>query len=423
MATILTALSALFLYFWPLDLSETTLSIVVGLVGGVYLLVTAFTNLLIINPLQQAEQQTTPRVIELFKTDVYVRSLGIFLVIFPIVSVLFTVHAVPESWLSTNLLFSIWLVLFGLALDLLRLYRGRLMEFLNPQKVIAMAVQNGRADIAQGRDAELCRWIANLSEIGLRAAKQGGISLAEQAVDGQSQLVRHFLTVHHRSLEIEQPEASIQQRADYVLGYSLDHLKASFLQALDQQLFPLCSHILSCLGHVSLAAAKGDTHKANQPLGQMGSLGLVALEQNVADLSVKASMVLMAVARRLVTEGPSDQLKEPLLTLVGQLELLAKTTFRKDKETEIKILTEPFLQLKVLFSQATYDNRNDVQSALRAVDSVLADFQNLELVMNTLPPIHSTEEDEEEEPISRVVDPESVAQSFTSSEEQDTSSD
>jgi len=104
----------------------------------------------------------------------------------------------------------------------------------------------------------------------------------------------------------------------------------------------------------------------------------------------------MAVARRLVADGRSEQLREPLLTLVGQLELLAKESFRQDKKTEIKVLTAPFLQLKVLFSQESLKNRTDIKSALRAVDSVLADFQNLELVMNTMPTISTNDETENE---------------------------
>lgn len=389
MSTALAFLISGLLYFFPTPLLPLAVQWVVGGVALLFLLLVALTNLLLVVPLQWAEIKATPRVSELVKGDSTLRWLCLSLMIFPILSLPIAVGAISDLWLDSLTLFCIWLVFAGASFDLLQKFSSRLWTYFNPPAVVKLIVQRAQTDIAQGRDAELCDWIATLSETSLMSLKRHGSSLAERSINAIILLLQRFLEVHRRSLQTEGPDAKVHQRTTYVLFYGFERLQLIYNHALSERIEPICSHIVTSLGKVALAAAYGDINKMTFPLHYIGALASSALQEGLVDVNVKANLTLLEVGKLILAEVDLSKavVKDPFVSLVGHLEDLAKASFRRDKESNILMLTQPLQDLKNAIQAHSLAERTDMKGVVAAIDGVLADFANLQLVLSTLPPI------------------------------------
>ena len=81
------------------------------------------------------------------------------------------------------------------------------------------------------------------------------------------------------------------------------------------------------------------------------------------------------------------EIRDPYLSIINGLEVLAKGTFKRDKTTNIAILMQPFKDLKVLFQSEKAKEHQDTPVIMQNIDRVLGEFEALQMVMNTIPPI------------------------------------
>ncbi len=389
MATIVSLMIAGAVWFLDIVPAASTIPWLAAGVGGLFLLLLVLANLMYVQPLQWAEVRATPRVVLLMRADSSLRWLGGFLTILPVISFAIAAGAISELWASTATIFSAWLVLVGLSIDLLRIYYTRIGSYLIPSTVVQNIVVRAQADIAQGRDLELCDWMATLTEVALMSLSRQGSSLAERSVSGISALLQRFLEVHRRSLQTETSDAKVHQRASYVLFYGMERLQLIHHRALADDLESVCSHVVTSLGKVAVAAAHGDISKVSYPIHYMGSLALTALSSGLSEVPVKANLTLVEVGKLILTEVDLSKavVRDPMVNLVTQLEEIAKATFRRDKDSNISVLTQPLRDLKASLQSHALADRSDVKAVVAAIDAVLSDFDNLQLVLRTLPTI------------------------------------
>lgn len=376
-------------YFLSFTVSASLVQLIAGIFGGLFLLLAVISNLALIGPLQHAEIKVSPRVAELARGDSTLRRYAAFLVFLPIISFVVGAGAIPFEWVSPTELFWGWLILAGISIDVLRTYANRLSNYFNPTAVIRIVAQRGQEDIAASRDSELCDWIAALSEMALIALKRYGFLLAERSITAIAVLLQRFLEVHRRSLQTEAPEANIHQRASFVLFFGFDRLRLIYGHALDDKLEPVCSHIITSLGKISVAAAFGDVTKVSYPLRYITSMALDALEWDLTEVTIKANLTLLEVGKRILgdVDLTKTNVREPFVALVSHLEDIAKASFRRDKESNIRMLVQPLNQLRDAVQGHKLADRDDMKAIVAAIDNVLADFENLQLVLNTIPPI------------------------------------
>ncbi len=397
MATVLALIISSLLLYFEVGVSLTWVHGLAAGTGGLIIVLVTLTNLLLVRPLQAAELKATPRVSELVKGDKMLRYLCASLVVIPIFAFAIAVGGVPESWLDSTAQFSLLLVLIALSLDLLGFFSSRFWNYFNPPAVVKMVVGRAQSDIAQGRDAELCDWIAMLSEMALMSLKRHGSSLAERAVSGIIALLQRFLEVHRRSLQTESTDAKVHQRTSYVLFYGFERLQVIYNHALQERLEPICSHIVTSLGKVALAAAYGDITKVGYPLHYIGSFSTAALNSGMPDVAIKANITLLESGKLILSDVDLSKvnIRDTFISLVSHLEELAKATYRQDKESDLGMLTQPLRDLKMALTSHALADRSDMKAVITAIDGVLADFENLRLVLNALPPIPEVEGVEE----------------------------
>lgn len=389
MATVLALICSGALYFFEVPISLLAIQWVGAITGAVFFVLVVFTFLSLVHPLQWAEVRATPRVSELVRGDSCLKWLSLSLLLLPIASLVIAAGAISEGILDNTTLFCIWLLFVGISIDLLRTYSTRLSNYFNPALVIKSIVQRGHADIAQGKDQELCDWIATLSETSLMSLKRYGFSLGERAISGITALLQRFLEVQRRSLQTEGPDAKVHQRTTYVLFYGFERLQLIYSHALHEHLEPVCCHIVTSLGKVALAAAHGDISKATFPLHYIGSMAEQALQVDMPDVSVKANLTLLEVGKTILAEIDLSKanVRDPLSNLVGHMEDIAKATFRRDKESNILMLTQSLRDFKTVVRSHPLATRADMVAVGNMIDNVLTDFENLQLVLNTMPTI------------------------------------
>ena len=86
------------------------------------------------------------------------------------------------------------------------------------------------------------------------------------------------------------------------------------------------------------------------------------------------------------------EIKEVFLSIILYMHEIAKETFRQDKESNLKLLAQPFRDLKATFKKEPLVGHQDTPVIDRMINSILEEFAALESVMTTMPPLPAEKE-------------------------------
>jgi hypothetical protein len=255
--------------------------------------------------------------------------------------------------------------------------------------------QAAKRSIQNDKEADLCEWIDALAEVGSRALDRGGSSLCNEALNELHEVTRLFLeankTLGHETQDKETAALGIKDKVTYTLFYLFQRLEMIFNKALEKRLEPVCSNVLTVFGKVTIDAAKYDITLASFPLQYMGKLSFEAHQQRLQDIGLKTTCLYLEIAKTLLTEIDItySELQEPFFTLIHHMDDIAKETFKQNKDIPIKALTQPFRDLRVMFGEGKAATHQDTPVIVADIDRVLAEFDALELVLRSIPPISS----------------------------------
>lgn len=395
--TIFSILVAAFLLLNPLleeaSINVTILSVAMIAVGTLFLFVVpagiAFSWL----PLQKAEQNATPRILEMYRKDTHVRLTTSWLIIFPIATFALAIDALYMHMLDKKVLFAVWIILLGLAIDAAQHLNKRLLNYLNPFAVVEMFTKEAKNSIQNERELDLCHWIDALSEISIKAIQRHSTSLSNASLSEQQEIASLFFqsskSISHHRQDSQSKELGITDKVSYTMFYLYQRLELEFDKALTNNLEPICSNIIVILGKIAVDAAKYDISMASAPLRFLGKFAKKAQEKDLQETVIKASCTLLEVARAILNDIDITylEIKDPFFSIVNNLEELAKGAFRHDKTMNISILTQPFVELKQMFNSEKAKNHQDTPAIVQNIDRVLGEFEALQMVLNTLPTI------------------------------------
>ena len=108
-------------------------------------------------PLQKAESNSTPRLIDLFRNDKHLRITSAWSVIFALFTLLCGVgafHEIPQQWL-----FAGWLIGLGVTLDANRHLVMRIADYFNPYSVVKMFTKEAKETILKGKRSRIMRLV------------------------------------------------------------------------------------------------------------------------------------------------------------------------------------------------------------------------------------------------------------------------
>ncbi len=352
-----------------------------------------------LSSLQKAENNFTPRVITLFHQDRYLKLIKRWFYLFPLITfglslLLFFFDARYKLYI-----FACWIILLGISTDFISHIVKRTLVYLNPFSVVQMFGQAAHTSIRNGREGDLCDWIDALSETALKAIQRLNSSLCNEALNELQLITKSYL---HASKSIGHPtengdlkKMSISDQVSFTLSYLFERLQLINEKALEKRLAISCSKVVTTLGKIAVHAAKADISLASYPIYFLGACAKQGQEKGMANIAQIATATLLEVAKTIPQEIDVTylELKDPYLTLITQMHELATESFKQDKNISISNLKQPFKELQAIFNADNLAKHQDTPVILDAINQVLAEFDTLELVLRTIPPLNITEEE------------------------------
>lgn len=351
-------------------------------------------------PLQLAEHNLTPHILQLYRQDRLLRFIHYYMLFFPLASYIIATDILFLHTVSTKILFPVWFILLGIALDCLRSSLVRISKCLDPFQVVEMFTHEAKICIQDERELDLCDWLDAISEVAMRGVQCSSIALSINATDSLQRLTRIFLesmkSIGHAGQRDKQAkEMGITDKISYTLFFLLQRLEMINTKAVENKLEPICSHLVTVTGKIIIDSAKFDMTVPVYPLPYFGRFSVEAQKRGLSEVGSKAICTLLEVARTILTEVDVTyaELQPPFFSLIAQLEKITKEMFRQDKTINIRLLMQPFQDLKTLFSSEKMRIHQDTPPIVADIDRVLAEFSSLEQVMKTMPPIPLISED------------------------------
>lgn len=395
--TILSMIAAIFLLFNPLPQNglpgENILGALLMSVATTILVLFFLTIVLSFNPLAKIEQHTTPRLLNLLKKDKHLMGSYCWIMLFVLLSFLLAFDAIFFNSLQKNHLLALWVFIFGVSIDIYHNLLKRLISYLNPFDNVLLFRDMAQDSIQNDKELDLCDAIDSLTEIAVKAEQKMGTSLCNQVLQEMQLIVKNFLSssksIGHVEADIQSKALGIKDRISYTLFYVFDRITLINDEALLNRLEQVVSTVITVLGKIAIHCARFDLTLVSYPVHFLSRNAKAALNKGMSEIGVKASMTLFEVSKTIIEEVDYTyaDLKDPFFSINNGLEEIAKETFLQDKSTNLKILTQPFRDLKELFQNPKVINHQDTPAILLNIDRVLGEYDSLELVMRTIPPI------------------------------------
>lgn len=361
-------------------------------VATLFLFLPTITIALAWSPLQRAEEQLTPRVSELFLKDRWIYFLTIALLLFPLISYIMAIDVLFLNIFNKKLVLEVWIVLFGISIDALRHILRRVFYYFDPFRVVSLFTHEANVSIQNDREEDLCNWIEALSEVALRGLQRSSTSLCIQVNDELQHIIHVFLksskSISHASQDSKK-EAGEGDKVSYTLFFFLQRLEMIQDKAIEKKIEPVCSNLVTVLGKTVIDAAKYDITMPGYPLHFMGRFAAAAQQKGMSQVGPKAILTLLEVAKTILSEIDVTyvELEDPFSSIINQMNTITKEMFRQDKTISIKLLIQPFRDLKDLFTSEKMANHQDTPAILQKIDLVLGEYEALETVLRTIPTI------------------------------------
>jgi hypothetical protein len=397
MGILLSIAIAIFLFFNPIAPAAFASSNFLGLIfiGAPLLLFFLFGIIFVYSlaPLQKTEQNFTPHLFGLLKKDKLILGIYCWVVIFVMISVLMAIDAQFLNHFEKNHLLAAWVVGLGFTVDAIYSLLKRMMAYLNPFDNVLLFTKMAQESIQNDKELDLCEAIDSLSEIALKSLHKMGPSLCNQSLQELQVIVKNFLasskSIGHAEADIQSRALGIKDRISYTLFYIFDRIALINDEALAKRLEQVISTIVAVLGKIIIHCAKFDLTLVGYPVHFLTRNAKAAIDKGMDEIGIKATLTLLEVSRTIIDEVDYTyaDLKDPFFSIIGGLEEITKDTFLHDKTINLKILTQPFRDLKEIFKNPKVVNHQDTPAIIQDIDRVLGEYDSLELVMKTIPPI------------------------------------
>lgn len=399
---ILSLLTAVILFFNPLDYTLPDAKILAALFCVVAFGLFVLYNLTLafaLTPLQKTEQNSTPRLFSLLKKDKHMMGVYAWSVLFLMVSLYLAFDAVWLNHFKKNYLIMIWVIGLGLSLDVYHSLLKRLFAYLSPFENASLFTQLAEDSIRNDNEIGLCEAVDSLTEISTKAISKNGTSLANQGLQELQLILKKFLesskSISHVEADLESKKIGIKDRISFTLFYILDRVASITEAALSHNLDSVISTANTVLGKMAIHCAKCDLSLVSSPVHFLTKNAKNAMDKGFQDIGVKSSITLLEVSKTIINEVDYTygDLKDPFFSITNGLEEIIKEIYLHDKDINLKVLTQPFRELRELFKNPKVAEHQDTPVIISNIDRVLGEYASLELVMRTIPPIPEVPEE------------------------------
>lgn len=377
----------------PLDFEGFHLAIIILVGGTAVFLGTVFLNTFILMPLQYLEQKLIPNLMDLVRRDKRLRIGRLILFLFTLVSYISVAFvSLIQNVHYQDWFFLAWLVLFGVALDVFRDSWHRLLHLLNPSFLVTQFSNEAVHAIQNDENNLLLTNLDSLSEIAVRSVEKSKLALSAQTVQSFPPIIKTFLesakSIGHTVRDIREQEGG-RDVESFTIFYLLQRLELINDKALRDRQETVCREMILAMGKIIVSCAKFDLSMVAFPTHFLTKFGLKAQQHHFDEVAVLTTSTLIEIARTILTDIDVTyaELQDPFRAIINGLDALAKATFKKNKNTSIKILVQPFLDLRALFKTEKMASQRDTPIILQEIDRILEEYNVLEQIMQVIPPI------------------------------------
>lgn len=394
-------ISLLFVFFAPqgLNIEMFYLTIIILAGGSLIFFGTLFLNAMVLIPLQNLEQKLIPDLMNLVRGDRPLRIGRFILFLFAFISFASAAlffhmqNAEYKGWL-----FLIWLIFFGIALDVLRDSWRRFVNFLNPSFLVSHLSKESVRSIQKDDRNALLNDLNCLSEVGLHSVEKSKLALSSLTLQTFPGIIKTFFdstkSIGHISRDNEQlSNARGGDESSFIVFYLLQRLELINDKALRERQETVCRQMVMIMGKIVVHCAQFDLSLVSFPTHFLTKFGLKAQQLHFDEVTVLTTSTLLEVAKTILTELDLSyaELENPFQAIINGLAAIAKSTFRKHKDSNITVLVQPLTDLKALFKTEKMANHRDTPLIIQKINNVLDEFTVLEQVLQTLPPIPGME--------------------------------
>ncbi len=346
-------------------------------------------------PLQRAENDSTPRIIDTFKKDKHLHLMAAWSMVFALFTLFCSIgsfHPIPQQWL-----FAFWIVGLGLTLDANRHFVMRVLSYLNPFDSIELFAKEAKGSIQKENEQNLCLWIDALSEMALKGIHKQSASVSNAALDALAKTTTLFLeaskSIGHQTEDKQMLKMGIKDKVSFTLFFLYQRFDLIFDAAVKNSLEPTCTKMITLMGKIAVATGVYDMSLASTPLRFLGKFAKKAQEHRFEEAVLTASCTFTEVAKALLTDVDITyyEIRDPFLSIINGMEVITKKEFQRDKNTSIPLLMQPFQELKALFETGKAKEHQDTPVILLNINRVLGEFEALQLVMATVPKVEVKE--------------------------------
>jgi hypothetical protein len=361
-------------------------------------LLTVLSLSLSILPLQKLEQNLIPNLLDMYKRNHWLTFTRFCLFSFPLLSFFAVTWLYSETFKFKEWIIPIWLTAFGLSLDLLKNQWQSLLQLMNPSHLVSIFTSEAKKAVQNEKDDRLWGSLDDLSEIAVRAIDKSKIALSTQTLKSFPPIMDVFFasskSVARINVDKKIEKISGRDEASYTIFYLLQRLELINDRALEYRLETVCRQMIMTLGKIIVSCAKFDLSTVSFPTHFLAKFGLKALQHHFGEVGVLTTSTLLEIAKTILrdVDVTYSELQEPFQSIINGLDAIAKATFKKEKNTSIQVLTQPFEDLKSLFQLDKMVNHPDTPVIRHEIDRVLEEFTVLGQVMRAIPPIPNLEE-------------------------------
>ena len=387
--------SAFYLSPYPLQLvlQMPLFNLLLIPVGVVTLFITALVHVLFLYPLQRMEKLSS-RIMDLYCKNSKQRLVALGMLLYSLITLVMAGVGLSEDAAAFRIAVAIWICLTGVYIDLLRTFFKSSLRFLNPMSLTSMFTAEAKKCVRRDHDLDLCQWIDALTELALHSLARAQVQLSANAIDQVAIIEQHFLNClkslgHTAVTSHEGRKEEVAEEINYVLFYMFQRLELINEKAVEYACESLTTRIATILGKMAIAGAKFDLSLTAFPLHFLGKCVQKAQEKGFVDTPFQATCTLVEVAKTLATEVNITymDIQTPFLSIIAQLEKIAKRTFKADKSMGLMILRQPFLAIQAMLKTEKFAAHQDTPVIMRDLDRVLSEFDALEMVMKSIPSI------------------------------------
>ena len=393
-ATLFSIVLSLFILYTSFSLGDISVFHWLWFVGAAFVLFFIYALSLIFSwsPIQKVQQNLTPRILDVFNKDKKIRLAGIYLSLLILFFLYMAINDSLVKVLGERINTAISFILLGIGIDFTLLVLSRMTHYINPFNIASECTHQAIKSAMSGDDQELTQWIEAVAEVGINSAGRSLPSLCNQAVTDLQLITKEYLSASksfaHR---VEKKAEGESDPVSFTLFFIFQRIEIIFSKALEMGLEPIISTVISSLGKITIDSAKYDMSLSTYPIHYLGTLALKAQKKGMDEIGDKALVTYIEVAKIILRDLDVTylELQEPFFTMIGKMEEISKEIFKMNKEINIGILIAPFKQLKSLFEGEKLINQQDSQLIINDLNRVINEYEQLQIVLKTLPPISS----------------------------------